>query len=195
MFTKCEIIYRSSSSQLDIIPNGKNFTKKHYFKGYLLFVKLGHNLNLTKGSYGMSKKHLSFIESYSKQFNPQETQKIKGKNLKPGDTGFYKPEAESTLFRSWQVNPETGATCYTINRYFEIERIVVEPKFRIFFQNYRLFNTFLSYDHAVMVRDEILKLMEAKQYELYGITKQMELFPDKPQAEFRVIHALKQVNN
>ena len=132
------------------------------------------------------KKHLSFIERYSKEFVQDKPGK-KGTMLKPGDDGFHRPEAEKTLFRSWQVNPESGATCFTINKYFEIEKIPVDAKFRIFFQSYRTFNTFLSYDHAAMVRDEILNLMEAKQYELYGITKQMELFPEQPQAEFRLI--------
>ena len=132
------------------------------------------------------KKHLSFIERYSKNFDAAQPGK-KGTTLKPGDSGFYKPEAKQTLMRSWQVNPETNSSCYTIGRYLEIERIPVDPKFRIFFQSYRNFNTFLSYDHAVSVRDEILKLMEAKQYEYYGITKQLELFPEQPQAEFRLI--------
>jgi len=136
------------------------------------------------------KKHLSLIEAYARTFDGESIKREKGKTLQPGDKGFYMPECSKTLFRKWQVNPETGATCFTMDQYYNIEKIPVDPKFRMFFQRYRTFNTFLSYEHAEMVRDQALRFLEAKQYELYGITKQLELFEEQPQAEFRLLHAL-----
>jgi hypothetical protein len=122
-------------------------------------------------------KHLSFIEREAQSFTVPKS-KTKGSKLHPTGEKFSKPESEKTLFRTWQKNPSEGEVCWTITNHGSVEKIFCEPKFRIFFQAYRAFNIFLTMQDACGVRDELLEFMEKKQYDLYGITKQLNLFEE-----------------
>lgn len=155
-----------------------SLTTTDYFVTFIYKNKWGHLLtyllflNLTE-TLTMTPKHLSHIQRFASTFTIQDG--IPEIKLTPDTEQFYKPESSKTLFRSWQRNPEIGATCYTISRYLTIEKILVEPTARNFYQSYRAYLTFMSFTDCQLVRDEILKLCEKYQYKLYGNTSQIEM--------------------
>lgn len=139
-------------------------------------------------------KHLSYLdkaklkmarEAYENELRVIELEKsgkieqASGKRVMPEEPGFDRFESMKTLLRRWQKNPKEGDDCWIINGRGQIERVPVNAKFRLFFENYRLFNTFLSEEDARDARDRLLEFMEGLQYEKYGLTKQLDLFEDQ----------------